>query len=709
MRLTNIFSYNKDVYLFCRDEQGVLTINKDDTHYPYYYEPNPDGKYVGFDGKVLKKMVVSKPSDIYKNKSNKSYESDIKFTNRYMIDKIGTIEKTNLKCAFIDIETLSEELPNVQQAKDPISCISVYNYSTNNVNSFFLMDYQNEYSMITAFVDYVQKERFDIWLIWNGHRFDMPYLIQRYPDFSKKVSPIGYERYFSKDMFYPAGISIIDYMELDKKITLNRKRSYALDSRLEETLGRGKQLKKVKFGVLSEEIRTRCENDVKDMAEMEDKLQYIKLWDGIRRLTKVHFEDYSFNSRSIDQLLLQEAKKKNIILPMKPMKSDNPKDFEGGFREIFTKGALFDRGEYDLAGAYLNAIIELCLDPSNVRETEEPNTIPVNITDRATNEVVTTYYIKQDPTALLPTIAKKLLEEKNKFKKLKNDTNPELPEYKDIEEKYKSWKSLALSAWGVIGNKYFRYYDHRVAGMITSVIRDSLHYVLDEIRNMGYTVDYIDTDGVILEDDGVNIVDLLNELLQDWSNKRFGRDTEISFDYEGHYEKLLLLALCRYKGYLRTEEGLEEKTVGIEAKRKDSTIFMQGFQTELIEKILNKVSKEEIVTWIKSLDIKKLPIAEISFPCKLGRHPSDYKNTPIFLRALRSTPDFNKKVGDPYYYIFMEGKDEKKKDLVMAFDEDHYSHIDRDKINWEIMYKRNILMKIQTIFEAMGWNLEEVL
>jgi hypothetical protein len=57
----------------------------------------------------------------------------------------------------------------------------------------------------------------------------------------------------------------------------------------------------------------------------------------------------------------------------------------------------------------------------------------------------------------------------------------------------------------------------------------------------------------------------------------------------------------------------------------------------------------------------------------------------------------------------MEGKDAKKKQLVQAFDEERFNHIDKTKIDWEQMINRNITMKLQTIFEAMKWNIKDVI
>jgi len=761
MKLVNIGNVGRKIYLFIRHDNGELEIREDETFFPYFYEEHPDGNCKSFDNKILKKMFVSKPSDIRKQATWDAWESDINFSTRYLIDKINIIEKTNIKYSFIDIETLSDKQPDPIKAEYPVSCISSSNSFTNKITTFYLGDYNTEYDMIKEFINYLQKEQYDIMLGWFFEGFDYPYLYNRFPDFAQRISPQSimknnsyYKgRYIRGDILYPIGTSIVDYMLLDKKITLNRKREYSLNARLFETIGREKQIKKLDFSKLSPELKQRNINDVKDMMLMEKKLKYIPMLDGIRRISKTQWEDYQFNSRVIDNLLLSEAKSKNIVLPNKPKKEDEGEDFEGAFRQVYNKGRFFDITSYDLSGAYLNTIIELCLDPANICSIET-NGLAIDVTDRITQEIKVTYNVKQNANTLLPIIAKKLLDEKNKFKELKNNTDPNLLEYKDIEEKYKAWKGISLSCWGVIGNKYFRYYRPEVCSMITSVVRDLLHYIINEIKILNYETLYVDTDGILVDTKGKNITDLLNELVQKWSQNRYKRNTEILFDYEGNYEKLFILALCRYKGYLRRPDGtLEEKIIGIESKRKDSTIYLKYFQTELLEKLMNKESKESIVVWVKN-EIQKLrnqPLQDISFPAKVSA--KNYKNIPIFKRALDSTENFNKKVGDLFYWIYVKPikepkvethiyvdgeiyeikkEDVSKKDVILtyakkeieksrikvlhkkeklqnvqAFDEEQFNHIDRNTIDWELMEKRNILNKTEVIFEALDWDINQ--
>ncbi|KKK84981.1 hypothetical protein LCGC14_2777880, partial [marine sediment metagenome] len=414
------------------------------------------------------KIFVSEPKDVPMKRSRKAFEADILFCKRYIIDKIDKFEKCPIKIAWLDMEIQADEFPNPNVAKYPISCISVSNSFTKKMRTFWLPNYPTEYEMLEDFVQYMKKEQFDLMVGWNLNKFDYPYLFNRIPDFAKKISPIGKTRYGDGDVNYPAGISIVDLLVL-YKIIFKGLSDYSLDNVLKHEFGEGKKYKNVNFSTLNEEVKLRNIDDVNGMIKIDEKHNIIDHYNEIRMFTKVNWEDFIYNSRAIDMLLLTEAKNKKVVLPMKPVKEEGTKKekFEGAYREIFEKGRFENVGKYDLSGAYLNAIIDLCLDTANIIN-KKSNSIPINIKDRKTQEIIETYNIKQNPNTLLPSIAKKLLDEKNKLKELKNNTNPETEEYKSIEKKYEAMKALVLSAWGVIGNEYFRCYDSRVASMITS-------------------------------------------------------------------------------------------------------------------------------------------------------------------------------------------------------------------------------------------------
>ncbi len=720
MKIQNIFNKGRFIYTFERLDDGALSIKEDKEFWPYYFEPSNDGSYISYDNRRLKKVLASDPYEIGKNRSPSSYESDIIYTKRYLIDKVATIEKGLVKYFFVDIEIHCKDFPDIHKALDPISCITIYNSVDNQLYTWFLPEWPNEELMLEDFVNYVKDEAPDLFMAWNVE-FDYTYLHNRIKDFPARISPIGMTRMGKDKTYFPAGISVVDYKGLFEKITLNKRRSYALDYIAQEDLGE-QPWKVTKFGVVDQDVKDKNINDILRMMKLEEKFKAIPQFDEMRRFAKCLWEDLpqehirregrlttvSNNSKIIDQIVLQEARLKNIILPKKSPDSEK-EEFEGAFRESYKTGVFTDLGKYDLSGAYLYAITDLCLDTSNIVEDQINNTVVVNITDRLSGNVSKTYYVTQNEDALLPTVIRKLVTERNKYRKLAKEN----PDDEMIDLKYKAMKTIVLSCWGVMGNQYFRLYDNRIASMITSAIRDLLHYVKSELEKLGYEVIYIDTDSFFILDKGKDISKLLNEIIQTWSQNRFGKPSSIRFDYEGHFKSILILSKCHYYGYLEGKAKPEIK--GVEVKKSSSSKYEAGFQDSLINKVLKGAKKGAVVEWIEQeIDaIKNLPIQQVSFPCKIMN--DNYVNVPIFVRAYNNSRElfkdsFNPNKGELFYYVFVkplgEDKNGKPRDVIAFLPEpdlSKYSFGKVVKIDYDEVIRRNIRTKAETIFEVMGW------
>jgi len=814
MKIVNIHSKKSKVYLFLRDDNKNLKLRVIDDYNPYYYEPltdqTEDSKYIGYDGTKLEKITVVDPRDMRKQMSSDSFEATLHYTNKFVLDRIPEFTETFIKWAFIDIEvlTVKDEFPEASEAKYPISCISLYNNKHDKIKTWCLLDYgieegfwyvkddknlaEAELKLFIDFVSYLRKAKFDVLLAWFQNGYDWPTIYNRfsklpqelffdevnnYNNFALAISPIKQIRGGSKEFnnFHPAGTSIVDYLDFFKTIYKNEK-SYKLDDVMEKFLGVGKEFKEVDFTVINEIVRKRNIGDVSGWVELEKKLQLIPFFDDIRRTSMISWESLNHPLRIVEPFFLREAHKNNWVLPDKRERNIIDK-VEGAYRETFKFGRFTGLSFYDLSGAYLNAVVDLCLDVKNIVDKETDNTIKVRVTDRVTQEITKNYIINQNPKALFPKVAFDLLNKKQEYKDLKKNTDINDDSYNDISKKYDTYKSIVLSSWGILLNKHFRMFSPDVASMITSTVRDLLHYTKNKLKELGMEVIYIDTDSCSVTDNGKNVCELMNEILQQWSIERFNKKSSIVFDYEGTFERILITGMCRYVGY----KGGERVVKGVEIKRKDSTPLMSKFQNELFEKILDEnydeeKTKKEVIAWIK-LEIERIktvPLIDIAFPCKMANKEEDYSNIPIFSRALRYTqkilPKFKKRIGEQFYYIYVNSTEYEEKTIkepyvnsvrltnkpmvdlykkyfpktddsiktlkvadkrilfkkleeegiltykevkvkgilkdVLAFDKDNQEHI-RD-VNWNKMIERNIINKVQVVFEAMKWEMKEL-
>jgi DNA polymerase elongation subunit (family B) len=504
LRLQNIHNHDRTIYLFERLDDGNLKITKDESFYPYYYEPDPAGKYKSYDGQPLTLVTVSKPSEVAVHRSKRAYEADILYPKRYLLDRVDTIIKSPLKYVFFDIEICTGELPDVTKATKPISCITVWSSSTGKYMTWFLPEWaMDETAMLDDFIDWMQQESPDLILAWNVD-FDYPYIYNRYKKLKPKanmasaISPVQMCRMGRKGALHPAGVSIVDYMGLYQKVTLGRLKSYALDYVAQQEFNES-AWGHTDINDMSAEVKSKNANDVRRMVDIESKRRILPHFDEIRRFSKCYWEDLpnehvirdgkkmivSNNSKVIDMIVLDEARKMGIVLPSKSDDSEK-EEFEGAYRETLESGMFHDLGKYDLSGAYLKPIMDLCLDSANIVDESiysiDPSVVAVNVTDRATRVVKTVHFVRQDPNALMPRVVRRLFEEREKLRSQMKSMDQNDPQYSDIEQKYKAMKSLVLSFYGVIAMQFFRLYDARIAAMITSVVRDLLHYVQEKVQ-----------------------------------------------------------------------------------------------------------------------------------------------------------------------------------------------------------------------------------
>lgn len=707
MKILNIHNIQRNTLLFCRDDRGNRELIKDESFFPFFYEYDKNGKDRGYDGTPLRKVVVGQPNQIKELRSFGSFASDIPYKKLYITHKIKEFEKVKYRYCFIDIEVLAKKgcFPDPKKAKEPVTCITVYDSFTDSFKTFWILDYAKEgrldleraeKSLLEDFSSYLKKLDVDIILGWNVE-FDYVFLHNRIKQFAKKISSVSLDRYGSYDMnfseekcSFPVGISILDYMSLFKKVFM-RESSYALNSVCQKHLGEADWGETI-FDI-NPKVKDKNLNDVKRLVKIEKKYNLLNYFDEIRRLSKVEWEDLYHNSSIIMSLIYEEARDKNIVLPNKQENIED-ESFEGATRESSKTGALFNIGKYDLESAYPTMIINFCLDFQNIVSTPEANTVNVN-----------GIYFKQNPDALVPSMVKKILTLKNNLKKAVKE-NPSA----ELKIKYNAIKAVANSAFGAFGNKYFRLYDNRITSSITYLVRDVLMYSKAELEKKGIETVYWDTDSVFLNSNEP-LLDFLNETIQKWGKEKYGKDfISLKFDYEGYFEKLFLLAKCRYIGYLNKKGKIEQEIKGVEVKRVSSSKFEAQFQEQLINKILDGADKPTVEAFIKEKkkELREVPLEEVAFPCK--QNGNIYKNNPIQKRCVDNTKlifgEFDVDLGVVFYYTYVKGFgfDKNSKEInVLAFRRGEAFKIPKEKIDYEELERRNIDSKVDNIFEAMKW------
>jgi len=725
LALTNIFNDNREIYLFHRIG-NELRILKESSFYPYYYEKSTTGIFRGYNGEKLNKIFVRAPYEILKKRTPDSMESDVIYTKRYLIDKINIV-KANLRYVIFDIETKSKSLPNPFEAPDPITFITCYDNYVQNYTTFCINSYKSEYEMIQSFIDYIKKIQPDLLIAYNAYNFDYPYLCSRFPDFAMKISPIG--KVMKRNNF-PAGLSILDYYDLLRKVYKYKK--YKLEYVYCNTFNLPYQPKDYKFDVVNDEIKNKNIDDVKKIVDLESKLKLIPYFDELRRITKVLWEDLTMYSVLIDNLGLQIAKEKGVILPTKPNEDEKLRRIEedeilGGY--VYTKPGLYDNVHlFDVGGTYPNLILTFNLDPAN--KVKPPSIYNPSLVIKHIG-----IGIKQNSNAIVPSICARLI---NSRKAIQQQLETATQEEKDsLKQKDMAHKNLNNATYGYLLFKSSRLYDKDIASTITYLARCLIRYTKYSLKLMGLEVVASDTDSIFVKTEMpyADIENAINTvIIPKWLNHFGKKEGTLKFKYEGTFRNLFILTDKHYIGNILKNSKEEKVIKGVEIVRSDSSEFTEKFQESLFDKILNKESKENIENWIEIQvkNMKNLPLTVISFPCKLSKSAESYKTEGIHVRALRyakeQNPEWQVNIGQNYYYCFIitksqeskivirnikkkgiseQKKVEVKKDIdVMAFDE--FNTIGNNEVDWSKMIKRNILMKSEAIFIARGWNIDNL-
>lgn len=707
MRIVNIYNHGRIIHLFTRDAFGKQKIYKDDSFYPFFYEPDEEGDFVGYDGTKLRRVISNSPKDVSTERSDRSYSSDVRYTINYLTHKVEELTACPIKYFFLDIEVFCKDMPSVDNPKDPISCVTIYNSEKKEYKQFFLGDYQGdtilecEKLLMKDLVKYFVEEKPDLWLSWYVE-FDFLYLVNRFKTFAKSISPIKKVRMsrIGDKTFAPAGISILDYLEMFKKVNL-REGSKKLDDVCEKHLGYGKKHKEIRFDVINQDLKERNLEDVKLMVALEEKFNILSYFDEIRIFSKALWEDLTHNSMIIDSIILNEAKNRNIVLPNKiDMDESEQEELDGAYRRS-DEGIFKEVYKADVGSMYPNQLVNFCLDPSNIVDGNS---------ERNSNNIVKIkdYYFNQDKKALLPYLAIKLMDIKDRLKKQLKQTKLGTEEYKIVKMKYDAYKGLVNSLYGVTAFPSFRLYNYAVASSITFLARDLLHYVEDKMKSLGHQVIYTDTDALMYMSDK-DETELLNNLVQLWGKKYNKEKVDIFFESEGKFDKILIEGKCHYYGIISGEEEPEIK--GMQIKRSSSSVFEASFQKELIKKILcDTETKNSVLSWVtrQRKDMRDYSLLEIAYPCKMQN--KKYKVLPIFVRAFNNSKKIDEKFhvsfGENFYYLPVKsiGVDENGKKIdVIAFTKERQDMILGIDIDWNYIESRSIDNISNKLFEVAKW------
>ena len=811
---TNIVQWGNSLLL--REVVNGERINRRVKYSPTLYAPvaqptewkTLDGKYVT----PIKHNTIKEAKawvEQYKNQSNLVYGNN-QFHYCYLADqypKTVNWDIDNILVVTIDIEVACENgFPSPEKAEEPLLSITVKNHQNkkfvvwgvgkfeNTRDDVTYVECESELHLIQEFLVFWEKHQPDIITGWNTEFFDIPYLCNRISklcgeDEIKRLSP--WRNVMSREVFQMGrkhqvyeiqGIAHLDYFDLYRKFTYTNQESYRLDHIAFVELGENKDGNP--FDTFSEWYQKDFQSfieynimDVEIVDRLEDKMKLIELCLTMAYEAKVNYMDVLGSVKYWDILIYNYLRNKNIVIPQKKHSAKSEK-FEGAYVKDPQVGMHKWVMSFDLNSLYPHLIMQYNISPETLVGQEKVKGMSV---DKLLDKKVDTSILKDvtltpngalfktTKRGFLPEIMQSMYDDRVKYKKLtlqakqeyENTKDPKL--LKDIS-KYNNIqlaKKISLnSAYGAIGNNWFRYYDLLVAEAITTSgqlsirwIERSLNKYLNELLATD-NEDYViasDTDSVyitfdrlvnkVFEEgtDTAKIVAFMDTIARDKIEPFIDQSYQDLAEYVNAYEQKMQMAReaiadkgiwtakKRYILNVWDMEGVKYKEaqlkiMGIEAVKSSTPAPCRAKIKEGLSIIMNGDEKE-LNTFIQDFreEFMNLPPEDIAYPRSVNgltkfSDPNQMfgKGAPIHCKGaiLYNHLVKKNKLGRKYPYI-QEGDKIKFLHLrapniyqctSISFMTQLPKELDFHKmINYDMQFEKSFVEPLNVIIEKINW------
>ena len=465
--------------------------------------------------------------------------------------------------------------PEIKAADEPLLCITVKNQSNKAIMVWGVADYTNdrkdvryiqcddETDLLKKFIDFWSSIQPDIVTGWNVQFFDIPYLCNRIDklfgeDVVKKLSPWGYVneenvyQYGRQQQKYDIfGVACLDYLDLYRKFTYTNQESYRLDHIAFVELGERKNENPYETYQewYTKDYQSFVDYNITDVElvdALEDRMKLIELALTVAYEAKVNYEDVYSQVKMWDVLIYNFLRSKDIVVPKRRISAKDDR-YEGAYVKEPQTGMHKWVMSFDLNSLYPHLIMQYNISPETLItqgngevSVEKLLDKKVELPDDGCAVTPNGAKFRKDFHGFRPQLMEKMYDDRVKFKKWTLDAKQR---YEDTKErKYQNEiskynniqmaRKIALnSAYGAIGNQYFRYYDRKMATAITTAGQLSIRWIENKVN--GYLnkllstteVDYIiasDTDSIYVRFDELishinpkNPVDFLDKVARE--------------------------------------------------------------------------------------------------------------------------------------------------------------------------------------------------
>ena len=731
-------------------------------------------------------------------------------SEKYPEDHIN-FDIKKIRLVTIDIEVAAESgFPDVENVAEEMLLISLQDYATKKVTTFGSRPFvnkdpnvtyilcDNEVHLLRSFLAYWRKNLPEVITGWNSQMYDIPYLAGRInrvlgEKSMKDLSPWGLvsqdEVYISgrRNITYDiGGVTQLDYLDLYKRFTYTNQESYRLDYIANYELGE-KKLDHNEYDTFREFYTKDWDKfvrynikDVQLVDRMEDKLKLIELAITMAFDAKVNFIDIHYQVRMWDTIIYNYLKEKNIVIPPKKKTSKSEK-YAGAYVKEPKPGKYDWVVSFDLNSLYPHLIMQYNISPETLKDDKHPTAT----VDRILQEEIDFQLHKDsavcangamyrtDIRGFLPEIMEKIYTERTIYKKKMLAAKQKYEDTKDpkLVKDIATFNNIQMarkiqlnSAYGAIGNEYFRYYKLENAEAITLSGQVSIRWIEDRMNNYLNKIlktkdeDYViavDTDSIYLhlgplveviykerEKTTEGVVGFLNKICEMEFEKYISSSYEALANYVNAYEQKMFMkreniadrgiwtAKKRYILNVWDSEGVRYaepklKMMGIEAVKSSTPAPCRTMIKDVLKLIMTK-TEDDVIDFIENCRTKfrSLPPEEISFPRTVS-NVKKYKSvnaiyekgTPIHARGALLFNHYVKKNKLTQKYSLINNGEKIKfcylkrpnpiQENVISFIQQFPEELNLDKyIDYDLQFEKSFLEPLKIILQSIGWESE---